>query len=153
MDKKKKLGNKGFSLVELIIVIAIMVLLVGLLAPQYIKYLDKSRIAADTQLADNVRQAMSTTLLDPNVTAIPDGTASLGVAPAAGTADIEKDYWYNVYEILGVSNKEDLIKKLKYDNTISSSADAVDITYTITNGNVTVKIVGGKYKNKEITIN
>lgn len=155
MDKKKKLGNKGFSLVELIIVIAIMVLLVGLLAPQYIKYLDKSRIAADTQLADNVRQAMSTTLLDPNVTTIPDGTAPLGEAPSAGTAGIEKDYWYNVYEILGVSTKNDLISKLKYDNTIASGADAVDITYTITNGNVTVKVVGGKYKDnkKEITIN
>ena len=38
MNKKQKnLTNKGFSLVELIIVIAIMAVLVGVLAPQYIK--------------------------------------------------------------------------------------------------------------------
>ena len=40
MNKKQKsLTNKGFSLVELIIVIAIMAVLVGVLAPQFIKYL------------------------------------------------------------------------------------------------------------------
>lgn len=72
MNKKQKsLTNKGFSLVELIIVIAIMAVLVGVLAPQYIKYLDKSKISSDKQLTDNVRQAMTTTLLDPNVTGAP----------------------------------------------------------------------------------
>lgn len=39
MNKKQKsLTNKGFSLVELIIVIAIMAVLVGVLAPQFLKY-------------------------------------------------------------------------------------------------------------------
>ena len=40
----KKLNNKGFSLVELIIVIAIMAVLAGALAPALITYIEKSRI-------------------------------------------------------------------------------------------------------------
>ncbi len=43
----KKMNNKGFSLVELIIVIAIMAILIAVLAPQYIKYVEKSRESAD----------------------------------------------------------------------------------------------------------
>ena len=49
----KKKNNKGFTLVELVIVIAILALLVGLLAPQYTKYVEKSRKAAD---ADNLEE-------------------------------------------------------------------------------------------------
>lgn len=36
-------NNKGFSLVELVIVIAIMAILVGVIAPAIIKYIDKAR--------------------------------------------------------------------------------------------------------------
>lgn len=57
--------NQGFSLVELIIVIAIMAILVGVMAPQLIKYIEKTNIASDTQLCDSVRTALLTTLSDP----------------------------------------------------------------------------------------
>jgi type IV pilus assembly protein PilA len=46
----KKLNNKGFSLVELIIVIAIMAILVGVVGTQVIPYLEKSRQAKDLQI-------------------------------------------------------------------------------------------------------
>ena len=47
----KKTNNKGFSLVELIIVIAIMAVLIGVLAPQFIKYVERSRNSTDRQNA------------------------------------------------------------------------------------------------------
>jgi len=46
----KKLNNKGFSLVELIIVIAIMAILVGVVGTQVIPYLENSRKAKDLQI-------------------------------------------------------------------------------------------------------
>ena len=60
-------NNKGFSLVELIIVIAIMAILVGVMAPQLIKYIEKSKVSADTQLADSVHTAILTAMMDPEV--------------------------------------------------------------------------------------
>ena len=39
----KKKDNKGFSLVELIIVIAIMAILVGVVGTQVVPYLNKSK--------------------------------------------------------------------------------------------------------------
>ena len=56
--KERKLNNKGFSLVELIIVIAIMVILVVVIAPQYTKFVKNSRIAADVQTAQAAATAI-----------------------------------------------------------------------------------------------
>jgi prepilin-type N-terminal cleavage/methylation domain-containing protein len=50
MIQMKKLNNKGFSLVELIIVIAIMAILVGVVGTQVIPYLENSRKAKDNQI-------------------------------------------------------------------------------------------------------
>ena len=60
----KKKNNKGFTLIELIVVIAIIAVLATILAPQYLRYVEKSRIASDEQYAEELKNTVKTTLAD-----------------------------------------------------------------------------------------
>lgn len=87
--KKAKKNNKGFSLVELIVVIAIMAVLVGVLAPTLIGNIEKSRESKDLQNLDSIRQAVVTAMSDENVysSTVPT-TGSVTVASGANGANL-----------------------------------------------------------------
>lgn len=63
----KMMNNKGFSLVELIIVIAIMAILIGVLAPQFMKYVERSRKSTDVQSVASIVTALQVYASDPMV--------------------------------------------------------------------------------------
>lgn len=50
--------NKGFSLVELIVVIAIMAILVGVAVPVYSSYIEKAQKSKDEQMVDEIKHAI-----------------------------------------------------------------------------------------------
>ena len=60
-------NKKGFTLIELIIVVAIMAVLVALLAPNVLKYLEKSKVGKDINTLDSVRLAIEAELMDENM--------------------------------------------------------------------------------------
>lgn len=60
----KKIDNKGLSLAELIISIAIMAILVGVLAPQMVKYVEKARQAKIEKEASEFMRAAQVALVE-----------------------------------------------------------------------------------------
>lgn len=64
---KKCKNNKGFSLVELIIVIAIMAVLIGVLAPTYMKYVERSKRTTDCANIGAILDACEVLAADPDV--------------------------------------------------------------------------------------
>lgn len=62
--RKERMNNKGFSLVELIIVIAIMAILAAALAPQLMKYIEKSRVSTDSTSCSSIESCVNAALAD-----------------------------------------------------------------------------------------
>ncbi len=105
MKKTQKKNNKGFSLVELIVVVLIMAIIAVALAPQIMKWVGNSRIASDRQTADSVVSAGQTALTDKSASAlVKTGYSNSIVISNTGIAATTVDAWTNeVSEVLGIA--------------------------------------------------
>lgn len=65
MKKMSQKNNKGFSLVELIVVVAIMAVLMGILVPTLVRNVEKSKKQKDASAIEEIRTTMVTNLADP----------------------------------------------------------------------------------------
>lgn len=86
----KKLSNKGFSLVELIIVIAIMAILVGVVGTQVVPYIEKSREAKDYQVVSSIATAANTAFSQ-NVTLLDSTKTNYQITLKNGTGGLAND--------------------------------------------------------------
>ena len=133
-------NNKGFSLVELIIVIAIMAILVGVMAPQLIRYIEKTKESSDTQLLDTVRSAITTAILDPTV-----ATASNVTIAGSGTLSSYMDGTgvlnVAIQDTLGYTTASAVQANLKSKAAFHNNTNGT-INVTVINGNQVVVTCG-----------
>ncbi len=135
----KKMNNKGFSLVELIIVIAIMAILIAVLAPQYIKYVEKSRRSADLDnyqaIIDAVQSAYADEDYNASLTAGGTIVATKGSGVTTTVANLD-----TVLQDLGVS--------LGQIKTKSSAFGTATLTVSYTNGIVKITVNNSSLANE-----
>ena len=137
----KKSNNKGFSLVELIVVVAIMAVLVGVLAPAYLKYVENSRIQKDESAASEVVRAVEIALAEEDNYTSVTSPAKITITdkPASGDAT------WTPSGLTAVDSKYSLIEDVQatVGKTIDLTSKKYDggtivVDITITDGVVTV---------------
>ena len=67
---QKRKNNKGFSLVELIVVVAIMAVLIGVLVPTLVRNVEKSKKQKDISTVEEVRNQLTIGLADEKYSAL-----------------------------------------------------------------------------------
>ena len=128
-----KKNNKGFSLIELIIVITIMAVLTAILAPQLLRYVEQSREARDLTTIDEVHRAIQISLASEAVYAeVTSGeTVTLsggGVITVAGNAPLADD----LYRTLGGTYTTTGTTITLSSKLVSNAYKSKTVTYTIT---------------------
>lgn len=128
--------NKGFSLVELIVVIAIMAILVGVAVPVYTSYIGQAESAIDEQYISELESAINTALIDIDAgltykdATVPDKIEISGTTVTA-TATVKADDGAEMS--VECDDFETLLKSL-----ITIEDIDVNVTFN-SNGTVTVK--------------
>ena len=137
--------NKGFSMVELIIVIAIMAILAGALAPALIKYINKSRISTDVQTGNTIATAIQTALS--NEIAYDSAAASYNTqwkALSGGSAWSTSDAFItSVASTVGGSNMPKVKSKKCVAKTAGSTGGNFEYYIDLSSNTVKVRIGGG----------
>lgn len=138
MKKEIKTDNKGFSLVELIVVVAIMAVLMVVLAPAMLRYVEKTRAQKDDSAASELRNAVDLALTLDNiyneagaatftVKLAGDGTLTFDSAQPLLKAEVEATMKANGGKIGAMSSN-----KRKSDTyTVTATCNASDYSYTV----------------------
>lgn len=143
MNTNKKLDNKGFSLVELIIVIAIMAILVGVVGTQVIPYIEKSRQSKDLQILSGY--CTNLTSAAANCAGVIDATADYTITingtgatctVSPSTAVGSTDLLNNFLELAGYTQASDFtLAAAKFESKAAKATGVGPIVCTLTQSN------------------
>lgn len=90
---EETMKNKGFSLVELIIVVAIMAILVGFAAPMLYTYIEKANVSSDIQFCSSIKDAVMIACSDPDVvTATDDSSTHVDMLRSGNVCEIDSSF-------------------------------------------------------------
>ncbi|MBO4266555.1 MAG: type II secretion system protein [Lachnospiraceae bacterium] len=90
--------NSGISLIELIIVVSIMAVLVGVLTPVFMKYINRARKSKDVVTADQIARAVNTAFVD-NPEAYDAFQKWTGMETTVHVMENGTDTSYKVYQV------------------------------------------------------
>lgn len=133
--RKRKALRRGFSLIELLVVLVILALLVGLVAPRFIAQLGRGqRAAAETQI-QQFDTAIKTFMLDNN--GQPPRTLEELITPPNGkrsylenATSVPNDPWGRPYEYVvpGPGDADYLIRSLGKDGKEGGEGEDADLS-------------------------
>jgi type IV pilus assembly protein PilA len=137
--KKIRKSNKGFTLVELIIVIAIIAILTAVAAPQYIKYVDESRWSKDQNNAASLLTAVQVAIVDNNSDANASNDISSASVSFTKTADIsvtgtDADALKAALQVSMGANYDDMRVSNKDATTVGKQAYTITIANDVATG-------------------
>lgn len=142
--KKERKDNRGFSLVELIIVIAIMAILVGIVGTQVIPYLNKSRESKDLQLLNSYSTAAVSaySMNAENITIPASNKLTVDVYTDSGASSSEGTIADQVISLTGYANIGALQGKMS--SSTGKAVSEVNIVFDFTAGTVVVTGTGAE---------
>lgn len=125
MQKYLSGSNEGFSLVELIIVIAIMAILVGVVALAVIPNLERSRESKDLTTLDNVASALATAVANAGGNAGSGSITDISALGSSGTTAVEK----GIVESLGDCSGVKMVSSAAFNATDGDSTGKVQCSW------------------------
>lgn len=147
----KKTNNKGFSLVELIVVVAIMAVLMVVLAPQYLRYVEKTRLQKDNSAIAEIANAVKIAMAEETINSAVDSNSKITIKNAANTAASIKFADNAVLKADGTTEIDALISELEAifgtelkteSNTYNTAAAPIILKIVKTNGTVSIEVAG-----------